>query len=312
MIARSIFQTSAAQIATTVFGVITGVFVTRLLGPEGRGVFALFKANAEFLALFLGFGLASVIIYFASNRKHTIPELTGVSVLGLSIGTGLAFVILGVLNALDYDWIYLPEGFQSVYFILYLVAIFNLTLFGTILNAFLNARKHFRETNLVRSILTAAFCLGVVALFFFFRQDIGYQNVVNVLWLNLFLGFINVAVLGVLFFVKLREEIGITYRVMSVITSGAALIYLVYLGELINFFNYRLDLWIVQYFEAAYQLGLYTLAVSMSQMLWIIALSVSTVLLPFLNDPDSKEDSESLFFFIRDLHFPRLQALPSC
>lgn len=53
-----------------------------------------------------------------------------------------------------------------------------------------------------------------------------------------------------------------------------------YLANLIQFLNYRLDVFIVSFFVGVKGVGLYTLAVSLAQLIWLISNAAATVLLP--------------------------------
>jgi hypothetical protein len=56
-ITRDIPETIFVQLPSLILGIITGVFITRLLGPEGKGVYAILYANSELLVLFLTLGI---------------------------------------------------------------------------------------------------------------------------------------------------------------------------------------------------------------------------------------------------------------
>lgn len=53
-----------------------------------------------------------------------------------------------------------------------------------------------------------------------------------------------------------------------------------YLGNLLQFCNYKIDIFVVSFFTSIAQLGMYTLAVSLAQLIWLISNSCTTVLLP--------------------------------
>src|SRR6185503_11464783 len=55
-----------------------------------------------------------------------------------------------------------------------------------------------------------------------------------------------------------------------------------YVANLLQFLNYRFDYWIVGYFTDLRTLGLYSLASSLGQMLWLLPKSAATVFLPVI------------------------------
>jgi O-antigen/teichoic acid export membrane protein len=54
-----------------------------------------------------------------------------------------------------------------------------------------------------------------------------------------------------------------------------------------QFLNYRVDIWIVQYFTGSAALGIYSLAASLAMTLWVLPRSTSTVLMPAMASGDA-------------------------
>ncbi|MHB8959825.1 MAG: hypothetical protein ACYDAN_09385 [Candidatus Limnocylindrales bacterium] len=53
-----------------------------------------------------------------------------------------------------------------------------------------------------------------------------------------------------------------------------------YIGNLVQFLNYRLDIFREVAFPSLRELGLYALGVTLGQLLWIVSDSAASVLLP--------------------------------
>jgi O-antigen/teichoic acid export membrane protein len=53
-----------------------------------------------------------------------------------------------------------------------------------------------------------------------------------------------------------------------------------YLGNVVQFFNYRLDMFVVNYFVGVTNVGLYSIAVTGAELLWYIPQAVATILFP--------------------------------
>jgi O-antigen/teichoic acid export membrane protein len=70
-----------------------------------------------------------------------------------------------------------------------------------------------------------------------------------------------------------------------------------HLSNIINFFNYRLDIWFVSYYNGIAQLGFYSLAVSISQMLLMISNPISSVLFPYLSEQEKENNKINMFAF---------------
>jgi stage V sporulation protein B len=68
---------------------------------------------------------------------------------------------------------------------------------------------------------------------------------------------------------------------------------IVYLCNSIQFLNYKMDLYIVNYFGLREDVGVYALALSLSQLIWVLPNAVSSVLINYFR-VNQKEDSISL------------------
>ena len=300
MIARRIFETGAVQVITLFVGVVSGIFVTRLLGPEGRGVYAVFKANSELLVLLAGFGMGSVITYYVSNKNIRLEKLLGLSVLGFFASITLVLgILLAVYNSSAVA-IFFPEGYRENWFLLFLYVQFVVGIVAIILTGFLNGRTHFVDTNTAKVINGVLFLVALVVLTVFLASADMVVKIQYVFGALVGGGVVMMVLLALFFKRRYRGELSVSLNVKEPLIVAASFVYLVYLGELINFFNYRLDVWLVEYYESSYQLGLYTLAVSVSQTLWLIAIPVTIVLLPHLNNPDNADENKRLFFFMRE------------
>jgi len=62
-----------------------------------------------------------------------------------------------------------------------------------------------------------------------------------------------------------------------------------HLGNIAQFLNYRLDMFLVAYFLAVKELGYYSLAVGLAEKLWMIPGAITTVLFPRISSLSSDE-----------------------
>ena len=90
---RKVAETFATRIALLVLGVATSIVMTRLLGPEGRGVFAIASTLSAVGIQFGDLGLSTANTYFAAKDRALLPALTG-NALFVSFVMGTAAVLL--------------------------------------------------------------------------------------------------------------------------------------------------------------------------------------------------------------------------
>ena len=93
-ITRNILHTFVIQIPNYVLTLIAGILVTRLLGPEGKGVFPLMTANIQLLVMFLGLSLPVAIQFFVANKRIEPSRLSTIGLFLLLAGSAIVFVCL--------------------------------------------------------------------------------------------------------------------------------------------------------------------------------------------------------------------------
>jgi O-antigen/teichoic acid export membrane protein len=69
---------------------------------------------------------------------------------------------------------------------------------------------------------------------------------------------------------------------------------IIFAGTLINFFNYRIDLWIVNYYLSDESLSYYSLASNIAQIIIYTSVTIGTVILPYLSSKNI-EERKSMF-----------------
>src|ERR1700733_8398645 len=116
---RNVSHTLVLRVILTIFMMLQSVFVTRILGPEGRGLFAKFQAAQNFLILFLGLGVTSAVIYYVHNRKLTPEKFMGTSIwvwFGGLFGLLLFLVVFYFVPSAD---LIFPVGYRLPFFKIY-------------------------------------------------------------------------------------------------------------------------------------------------------------------------------------------------
>jgi O-antigen/teichoic acid export membrane protein len=97
-------KTSIARQATTTFGTkaigflfsfISSIFLTRLLGVEGKGVQAFIIANVVLFSTFFGFNVLTTLTYFVAKENFDAAAARGLAL--LINGLGIIFFITAVL-----------------------------------------------------------------------------------------------------------------------------------------------------------------------------------------------------------------------
>jgi O-antigen/teichoic acid export membrane protein len=260
-----------SQGITLLLSLVTAVITARWLGPGGKGQLALALLIPYMLGLFLSFGINTANVYFTGSRRLPITALTANSVIFSMLGTFLGCLIVLLLVTCRLLPVIVPGG--PVGFVLLGLLALPLGMLGSNFSCVLLGLRRVMTLN-VLSLLQAA--LAVPLLFIF------------VIWLELGVaGAIMASLAGSIFILagtakNLRSE-GVAFWprwdrqvIHPTLTYGMK----AYVGNLMQFFNYRLDVLIVNAFIGPVGVGIYGVAVTLAELLWRLPNSVAFVIFP--------------------------------
>lgn len=285
-----------SQIINTAIGFFSSVIVTRILGTNGKGDMALFNNSISFIVLFFGFSISSTIPYFINSGKAKAEELLTTIIIFSLASTGLVFASLYFLDSTGKLHWALPETAQSLCFKLIFTLIYFNTLIAGVLTTFLTAYKEFKAI----SIFAVVFQLIPALLYCIYYFDIipyNHQNPFKeVLFITAAVSVLSIITIIIIFAKRLpvrpiKKMIPFTLVKQFVFFSSLA-----YFGNIAQFFNYKLDFWVVDEYCGKSQLGIYSLAAQLSQMLWLLPSAIATVLYSYAS---SVSEEQAIKYTIR-------------
>ncbi len=269
--ARNVATTFLTQVVSLVIGVANAAIVARWLGPEGKGSLALALLIPSTLALFLSGGIPAANVYFVGSRRLSVAQVTQNATLLALVGVvaGLILTALGLATGL------LQRLAPSVPASLIVLATVGLP--GAVVNSFFSAILQGMQR--IRTVNVITFLQSILTLGLTILLVIGLGWGIN--------GAVVAAVgaaLGVTILLawqvwraggRLRPhyDSAILRQTLAFGLRG-------YVGNLLQFFNYRLDLFIVGILLGPAAVGIYTAAVALAELLWHLPNAVSFVIFP--------------------------------
>ena len=265
------------QLASAVIQLGTVVIVARLFGPDGNGTYAIAVLVPTLLATFLNLGLAPANVYHLGGKKinvalawkTSLKAAFLISPAGLIIG-GLAIILLGetFFQGVDKRFLWLS------------LASFPLLLLIAFMSSIFQGIGEFRRFNtlmLLQPTLTLILILlglgcGWVSLIYIISA---YTTAAM---LSFFWG------LYLLHGLLKKEPLDTHQCGESYIKKAFLYGYKAHLSNILTFLNYRLDMFLVNAFLGPASTGVYLIAVQLSERMWLLSQSVSTVLLPKLSE----------------------------
>lgn len=235
------------------FGLV--VFTTRIWGSDGRGEIALVIANVSIITIFSNIFCGSTIAY------HT-PRIQRNMLLGLSLAGAL---VISFSGALIFSLLF---GFR--YFLpLYLIA-FLLSLTTSASSHWLgsNKIKHYNLISLLNPLLILTFLLVFYSVF-------GITSL-NVVYLAYYSGICIALIVSII--ILARQE---SFK-MPELSFPAAKSVLKYginneFNYLIQFLSYRISYYFIAALMGIAELGVFSVAIAVSEAVWIISRSMSAI-----------------------------------
>ncbi len=259
------------QVIGLAFSIGTGAIIARWLGREGKGVLQLAQMVPAMLALFLSAGVGVANVYFAGSRRLDIPSLTansmGFAILASAVGVVVLIgsVVTGGLERL------VPKVPVSLVVLASIGLPFSLL--SGYLNCILQGIQRIMMVNMVNLLIAALTLALTAALIIFLRM-----GVLGSLLASLVAGAIGVAASAAI----LRRDGGVFAPrlerrvVLPLLSFGLR----GHVGNVLQFFNYRLDVFIVNYFLGPAGVGVYGVSVGLAELLWYLPNAVSFVIYP--------------------------------
>jgi O-antigen/teichoic acid export membrane protein len=280
------------QAACAMLGIGIEVFYARVLGATGRGQIGLCLMAVAACVLFGGLGVEYPALLWAAERRHRHAEwLPGVFWAG---ATGSTVAI--ALWAFFY-WRLQPSFLQGITPVMawLVMATIPCGIFFGYLMAIVAGQERFGLRAGVALAEQAASVVALVLLVLIFGRKAGTAVAANLCAILLGAGIClfalrdhwNVSSLSTSALNEMRTALGLGLPAI--------------MGNVANFFNYRLDVFVVNYFLNPAAVGVYSLGVVVSEGLWQIPRATALALFPRTARTSSEEATEFTCLIIRQV-----------
>ena len=262
--------TFTSGVLNLLLGVGTSVILARLLGPEGRGIYALATLLPSLIVTFGNLGIGPATVYYVARNEFRRQEILGNNVL-LSLGVGSVGVLAGLVLILFFrETVFPGVPFGYLLLALFLVPV---EIFFWYVRRVLLGVQYIKEYNYAQIAQSVLF-LGFIAL-----ALLGLRAGVTG---AIIAGLFTWLVVDALVF-RLAKKVagGIDFTLnTSYIRRATTYGIQAHLSNILGFLNYRVDMFLVNRFLGPAAVGLYAVGVGLVEKLWTISQAASTVLFP--------------------------------
>jgi len=271
--------TFITRVLSLIFGLGTSVIIARVLGPEGKGIYALAILLPATLIMFCNFGIAQASVFYIGKKKYSVEEIFGNNII-----FSFLLTIFTLLIGLIITFFFANSLFPNVAKGYFLLALFLLPLnfFLSFVNYILLGLQKIKEFNFIRILQNFMFLILIIL--FLLGLNLGLKAVIVANILSCFFGTIF------LFFLA-RKIIGSPSLHFNKSYFKDAFYYgtKIYLGNIIQFFHYRIDMFLINIFLNPIAVGFYSVAVVISEGIWLVSQSAGTVLFPRVSSETDKK-----------------------
>lgn len=284
---RSIFRESssvfAAQVLMLLSGVLNNFFVARLGGPDGKGFIYTLQLFSAAGLIFTNFGIGPAAVYhFRRDDGFTVEEIAS-GLLWPSFLLGCVPVALMAVLRHSSFALFHNRTWESAAMLAFAV-IPAFTLAWNLGYLYL-AKGEIAGYNFLRVSQSAFFTVLLVGLF---AAHVTQLRILVTAWMT---GVCAPALLAV---IVLRRTVNI-WRMPGrrFVKHAFEFGWRSHLGAVVQYMQHRADVVLIMYFLPLRDLGIYSLAIGLVELLWYVPQSVSQVLLPHVAS-SNESDADSI------------------
>lgn len=266
---RSFLKDILGVFGSNIFAIINGIFVgiiiSRILGPEGRGIYVSILVVPVIVVSLSLLGIKRSTIYHIGKKTYKDNEIISGVFCILIITSPLGILISGI--------VYYFSRNPDFTFILIVLVLLTIPARMTIIyteGVFLGKEQFYKSNRLkwmpgLINLLTLVFFIWIVRL-----------SVFGAL-LSFLLSNLIVAIYSLCIIVKeYKIKICFNYEIIkSLIKIGVVYAFALFIMQL----NYRIDIFLLEKLSSMKEIGYYSLGVSITEMLWQLPLAIGIVVI---------------------------------
>ncbi len=289
---KDVQLTLLSRLPVMLLSFLSVVFLTRLLGPEGNGIYTFTFASLNLFFTVIGFQLESSLPVFLARDKAKAPSIfSAIALLAFITIVAFAFVLAIIIFIIPggEKWV-IPPDQPVMFFFIFLLVSFGLRRVSTLILATLRGKFKFKAFNyymilgkLIPSITYGGLLLYTVSS----KAPVAFITCFKIiLVVEFFLLLIGWIILSrhkiISFSVEFKEYLkpisSLSYK--SLVSASG------------HFLNKRLDVWFVQFFNGTATLGQYGLATQVTNFISDAMTPFTQVLVPYIAETTADKHNE--------------------
>lgn len=270
----NIFITRVIIFAISIF---SGIIIARSLGPSGKGILALLIFIPTLMLRLGNLGFGAALIYFTGKKKYDLKQLTTNSII-IAVILGAVLIILFYIFFGQIYQLFFQKSAVNPIFLKLVILIVPFLLIQFYLSHNLLIQNKIRKYNYIEFLAVLTNLVFLIVFIILLKQQI-FGALIS------FFASILVPFIIIIFFTW--DTIDKKFH-FSMLAFWDSLIYGIknFFTTISDFINNRVDILMMGYFLVASQIGIYSVAVGIGELMWYIPNSISTVLFPRVSSID--------------------------
>lgn len=258
-------STISGQGLILALGVVTGIMSARILGPTGRGEFAVVTLWPISIANVICLGLNQAISFNIGRRKLTISEVATATFVIALVQSAICMAIYPIISHFAFHSYSREVHALGILFMLFMPAYF----LGGYSSNFFQGTQDLFKFNTIRIVTPLVFAAGLVAIYLTHSASLALAVFAQLA------GYVATLLLGLFLVLRyLRPRIKWNpHAVSSLIDYG----YRTQATNLSSFFNQRIDQLLLSLMVPPQQLGFYAVAVTLSTSVTVFSQAAGIV-----------------------------------
>ncbi len=257
---KKIIGTVGTRLITAIINFCIVIAAAKYLGAEQYGNISLLLVNIAFSILIHNFIGGGALVYLASRENNTkliVPSYIWAIIVAIGFTVLLVFIHK------------IPEELKYHFLALAIVISFN-----GINNNILLGHEKIKEVNILSIIQVSTFFISFITFVFILNNKTILSYIIS-LYISHTLTFFT----SIFFLKKLNTSFSFSSGLLSIKTTLRIFNFGKYiqLANIAQFFNYRLNYYIIDFFLGKAALGIYTAGNQISEGMWLISKSISMV-----------------------------------
>jgi len=267
---KNISITFSTRILTLFIGLISSIIIARILGPERKGIYSLIMLIPALAVNFSHLGIGPSTVYHTAKKKYPLKTIFSNN---LIFGILISIITVTVTSIIIF---FFHESYlKNVPFIYLFIALISIpfSLISIYLNSILLGLQKLSKYNLANFLKSIFFLVFIGTALIILKVGL-----IGLIWANV-ISSILITILLVLWIKKLIGKV--TYKlnknyIRDILFYGIKN----HLSNIASFLHYRIDMLLINAFINPLAVGYYSIAVAISEKLWLVSNSASMVLFP--------------------------------